>query len=158
MSVGDAPAVNPALGAKHLAVAVGEDALEGLRDLTDLGQAHAEQCLAQTPIAIEPARVVSEEPLDAISVVHVQLIGANRPRVKRSTEALDGGQKYERRVRTSDPSAEILKGTMGADGCDSYSQRVNWFEEPKRGFLPRDTVLKPASLRPPRIIRQRPRQ
>ena len=71
MSVGDAPKVTAAPGANHLSVAVGGDVPKGPRDLADLKQGEDQQFFAQTPIAVKPAWVGSQERLDAIGVVHV---------------------------------------------------------------------------------------
>jgi len=79
LSVGDAPEVTATPGANHLAVAVGSNGPEGPRDLADLEQSENQQLFAQTPIAVKPARVSSQECLDAIGVVHVLIIGANHP-------------------------------------------------------------------------------
>ena len=81
MTVGDAAKVTAAPGANHLAVAVGDDVPKGPRDLTDLKQGEDQQFFAQAPIAIKPAWVGSQERLDAIGVVHVQIIGTNHPRM-----------------------------------------------------------------------------
>ena len=70
MSVGDALAVNSAVGADHLALAVRKDAPKEPSDPMYLGHGGDQNLVAQTPIAIEPAWVVSEKGLDAIGVVH----------------------------------------------------------------------------------------
>ena len=69
--------VTAAAGTNHLAVAVGYDAPEAPHELTDLGRVEDRDRLVQTPAAIEPIWVVSEERLNAISAVHVQIIGAS---------------------------------------------------------------------------------
>ena len=80
LSVGNALAITAAPGANHLAVAVGDYAFKGPSDLTDLARVEDQEFLAQTPVAIEPAKVVSQEFLDAISLVHsAKYIGTNRP-------------------------------------------------------------------------------
>ena len=81
MAVGDTFPVTAAAGADHLAVAVGDDASKGPSDLTDLVRVEDQKLLAQTPIAVEPAKVVGQELLDPIGVVHsLIIIGTNRPK------------------------------------------------------------------------------
>ena len=87
LSVGDAPKVTAAPGANHLAVAVWDDAPKRPRDLADLEHSEDQQFFAQTPIAVKPAWVGSQERLDAIGVVHVQIIGANHPRMRATVMA-----------------------------------------------------------------------
>ena len=96
LSVGDAPKVTSAPCANHLAVAVGGDVPKGPRDLTDLEQGEDQQLFAQTPIAIKPAWVGSQERLDAIGVVHVQIIGANRPRLRSVAQKQKGRVTQQR--------------------------------------------------------------
>jgi hypothetical protein len=61
-------------------VAIWYDGPEAPDDLIDLGRVENRDCLAQTPTAIDLTWVGSEARLDAIDVVHVRIIGANRPR------------------------------------------------------------------------------
>ena len=69
--------VTAAAGTNHLAVAVGYNAPEAPHELTDLGRFEDRDRLVQTAAAIEPIWVVREERLNAISAVHVQIIGAS---------------------------------------------------------------------------------
>jgi len=63
-------------------VAVWDDVPKRPRDLADPEHGEDQQFFAQTPIAVKPAWVGSQERLDAIGVVHVQIIGVNHPRMR----------------------------------------------------------------------------
>lgn len=84
MSVGEALAVSATPGANHLAVTERGGAPKETRGLIRPAGAEDQKLVTQAAIAVEPTWVVGKERFDEVVGVHIQVIGPNRLRVKRS--------------------------------------------------------------------------